>query len=152
MRTTFGNNQVITYPITGSDISSTAAITADMIYYVFSEQHDFNLSNTATPVSATVHIKWCNSAGVITGVHARVVTPGSSASVTVDVKKNGTTILSSPITLTNSSTANTRYDGTVSVSTFNADDYITAVLTVSSSTGMQGVAVWVNGYETSKPQ
>lgn len=153
-RTSLGNTVVITYPIDGSDISSapTNLIPASAIQYPFSKTENFGKKIGDTPVTAEF-LEWqANSAGQITGFHAWVETPGSSASVTIDLKKNGTTVCGGgPITLTNATTAGTRVNGSVTVPSFVAGDRFSMSMVVSSSTGMAGVAATMNGVEFGQP-
>jgi len=56
-----------------------------------------------------------------------------SSTVTVDVKKNGTSILSAAVTLNSSSAVNTAIAGTITTDTFAADDYLEIVITANQS-------------------
>lgn len=76
----------------------------------------------------------------------------TAASITVDLQKNGSSILSAPITITNATGDGVVVDGTLSgVTTCVAGDKLTAVVVVSSSTGMQGLWAWATVQETSSP-
>ena len=70
---------------------------------------------------------------VIAGSIAKAI---GDSTVTVDVKKNGTTILSSVITLDNANTARVAEVGTLSGSgAFVADDWFEVVITATVGTG-----------------
>lgn len=56
-----------------------------------------------------------------------------SSTVTVDVKKNGVSILSAAITLNSASAVNTPIAGTITTSSFSADDYLEIVITANQS-------------------
>lgn len=132
-------------------ISTGTAIDADKLQHVFRAWTNFDLPLSSAPVSRTEIVHVAGVAGTIRGFHAMCVDTGTSASVTFDLKKNGTTVLSGVITITNATTDAQVQDGTISVPTFAADDYFTIVLTVSSSTGMTGAFAWADFEENSAP-
>jgi hypothetical protein len=74
---------------------------------------------------------------------------GTAASVTFDLKKNGTTILSSVVTITNATGDRVVVDGTLASTALAAGDVLSIALTVSTSTGMQGPFAWVTVKENS---
>jgi hypothetical protein len=76
---------------------------------------------------------------------------GSSTSITFDLKKNGTAMLSSVITITNTTGDRVVTAGTLSVTTFAADDVLSISMTVSSSTGAQGPFAWIELEENTAP-
>ena len=150
-RNNIGNVTFVTFPLEGSDVDPSAAIPASALQFAFSKSTSFGLAAGATPVTGEYEVHVANNVGTVLGFHAKVTVPGSSASVTVDLKKNGTSILSAPITLTNATGAGTPQNATISTPSLAAGDRLTALLTVSSSTGMTGVSAWVNGVEISQP-
>ena len=77
---------------------------------------------------------------VLAGSIAKAI---GDSTVTVDVKKNGTTILSSVITLDSANTARVGEAGTISVPAFVAGDWFEVVITATIGTGTlpQGVFV-----------
>jgi hypothetical protein len=143
----------IGYPVTGTDVSVQSGdyIKASNLEFAFSKIDDFNLSALDTPVNKTVISRIANNPGTLKSFAAMVHVPGSSASVTVDLKKNGVSVLASPITITNATTADTLVAGSISTPSFTTGDVFTVVLTVSSSTGMTGVASRTNGVESGQP-
>lgn len=66
------------------------------------------------------------------------------STITVDVYKNGTTILSAPIVLDNSNTAFAQEAGTISVAGYSAGDDLEVVVTVSAGTGTLGQGLHVD--------
>lgn len=139
--------------VTNEMVSSTLAnaIDADKLQHVYRAWTNFDLASTATPVARVEIVHVAGYAGTIRGFHAMCIDTGTSASVTFDLKKNGTTVLSSVITITNATTDAQVQDGTLSVTTFNADDYFTIHLAVSSSTGMTGAFAWADFEENTAP-
>lgn len=151
-RSNIGNQPFVVAPVVGADVSPTAGIPAQAVQFGFKKVTNFGLAIAAVPVTRE-EIAWkCDGAGTVNGVHASVEVPGSSASISLDVKKNGSSILAAPLVLTNTSSAGLIYNATVSIPTFAAGDVITFSCTESSNTGMSGLAMWLNGVETSLPQ
>lgn len=100
-------------------------------------------SNAAAETRVVHH---AHAGGTVAAVHVgSVVAATGNSTVTVDVKKNGTTILSSTIVLDNGNTAYVSEAGTVSVSSYIAGDTFTVVVSVSAGSGTlpQGLFVAV---------
>jgi len=140
------------FPITGDDvICPDNPIKASNLQFAYSKTSNFNLKQTDTPVTVTTTEWIASNNGTIKSFVAQVHVPGSAASVTVDLKVNGTTVLAAPITLTNATTADTNVAASISTPSYSAGAVITFVMTVSTSTGMQGVAARLNGVENFQP-
>ncbi len=107
----------------------------------------FNTALAGTPVAYSDIAYVASGPGVILGFHAKLHAAGGSTAVTVDIKKNGTSIATSPISIGNNTNV---VDGTVSTSTFVAGDEISLVL-AGTMTGAQGPYAWVSLYETNAP-
>lgn len=133
------------------NISTSTVIDADKMQHVYRAVCNFDATHAATPASRTQIIHVAGAAGTIRGFHCVCLDTGTSASVTFDLKKNGTTVLSGVVTITNATTDAQVQDGTISVPTFAADDYFTVVLTVSSSTGMTGAFCYADFEENAAP-
>lgn len=90
-----------------------------------------------------VHV--ARGAGTLVAVRVTpVVAATGDSTATVDVRKNGSTALTSTIAITNSHAAYSKVSGTpASSGTYAADDVFEVVLTVSAGTGTlpQGLAV-----------
>lgn len=87
-----------------------------------------------------------HAAGSVVAVRCGVsVAATGDSTATVDVKKNGTTILSAPVVLDSGNAAFAVEEGTVSVPTYVADACLEVVVTVSAGTGTlpQGLSVEV---------
>lgn len=67
-----------------------------------------------------------------------------SSTVTLDVKKNGTSILSAVITLNSASAVNTPISATITTATFAADDYIEIIINATQP-GTDALATEVMG-------
>lgn len=138
--------------ITNTLISASAAI--DSTKLVMERQYVETLANHGTtPAAVRKTIGICRrTTGTIVGVRAGLVTVLASGTITVDVYKNGTTILTGTITLNSSAgTGGTAYDkvaGTLSVTTLAAGDVLEVVGTVSTPSGGGGWFVEVVTRET----
>ena len=77
---------------------------------------------------------------VLAGSIAKAI---GDSTVTVDVKKNGTTILSAVITLDNANTARLGEAGTISDADFVADDWFEVVITATAGSGTLPTGVFV---------
>lgn len=98
-------------------------------------------ATSATTKTVTTHIVYGATATAIS-VKARLTTKCTSgATVTVDVKKNGTTILSAPISFADTDSDGDIKDGTISVDDFVADDVITFVFTATAGGGSVGTGM-----------
>ena len=116
-----------------SDIIST-----DKVQSLIYKDTNFNLAIGATPVAREEIRYLCRGDGDIRGFHALLNETGSSTSVSFDLKKNGVSVLSSVVTITHADADRSRHDGTLSSTTFVADDVLSISMAVSSSTGAQG--------------
>jgi hypothetical protein len=67
------------------------------------------------------------------------------------LKKNGTTVLSSVVTITNATADRAVVDGTISNTTVAVGDVLSIAFAVSSSTGMQGPFAWCTIEENGAP-
>lgn len=138
--------------IIGSDISTTADILAESMRHCFKPGTNLGFAVGATPTTREECIYVATGAGVVKGFHAMCIDTGTAASVTFDLKKNGTTVLSSVITITNATTDAQVQDATLSgVPALVAGDRLTVALTVSTSTGMVGPFAYATIQETSAP-
>lgn len=118
----------------------------------FFPESNFGLASTGTPVTRTEQ-KYTGklAGGTILGFHAYLINTGSGSSMTFDLQKNGSTVLSAPITITNATSSGAVQNATISSASFTQGDIFTYVLTVSSSTGAQGPVCWATFVEASAP-
>jgi hypothetical protein len=88
----------------------------------------------ATSETDPIHV--CKSAGTIAQVRAGSVTAAAGDStVTVDIRKNGTTVLAGVITLDSANTAYVSEAGSLSAAGVAANDVLTAVIAAAAGTG-----------------
>lgn len=99
-------------------------------------------NTTATTETRVIHV--ARAAGTIEGFRAGSIAACSgAATITFDLKKNGTTVLSSVITLDNANTARVIEAGTLSGSpTVAAGDVLEVVITATASGGTLGTGAF----------
>lgn len=88
---------------------------------------------------------WCASAAgtIVSIAMGSVVVATGDNTLTIDVKKNGTTILSSTVVLDSSNTNYIVEDGTLSVTTFVDGDVFTVHLTLGGSSGAHAKGAFI---------
>jgi hypothetical protein len=130
--------------INNSHISSSAGIAVEKMEHSHMKGTNFATAIGGTPATREEIIHTFTQSGRIAGFHALLNAVGSGTSIVFDLKKNGSSILSGTITITNSSTSKETYDGTLTTNptTCAAGDIISISMTVSSSTGAQGAYSW----------
>jgi hypothetical protein len=105
-------------------------------------------ATTETKVLATVR----GATGTLKSfVAGSIVAALTTATVTLDLKKNGTTVLSAPITLDNANTARVVEAATISNATLTAGDVLEVVATAAASGGTLPTGVfaelrWIEDY------
>ena len=118
--------------VTNASVSSTAAIAATKL------EHQFALSYTqnGTAASATIPLHVAYGAGTIVSVKAASIAIAvGAATVTVDLKKGGTTCLSGVITLDSGNAARTSEAGSLTVTTYSADNFLELVIVATAGGG-----------------
>ncbi len=137
--------------VTDQHVSSNAALDADKMQHVYSAGTGFGFVIGGTPTAREEIVYVAKQAGTIRGFHCLLNVDGSSTSITFDLKKNGSSILSSVVTITDSTGNRVVQDGTLSSTTLAADDVLSIAMAVSSSTGAQGPYAWIDIEENSAP-
>lgn len=141
-----------TYPsgqITNEHISSSAAVDSDKLQHLHKAYTNFDLAIGGTPAAREEIVYVCEAAtATVRGFHAMLNDTGTSTSVTFDLKKNGTTILTGVVTIVHGDADKSIHDGTLANAALVAGDILSIQLAVSSSTGAQGPFSWVEVDET----
>ena len=128
--------------VANAQVASGAAIDADKLRHRF--RGLFSQTGTAVAATQAMHVA-AGTSGTIKAVKfGSIVANIGAATVTIDVKKNGTTILSASIVLDNANTARVVEAGTLSVTTVAAGDLIEAAVTVAAGGGT--LATGLYGY------
>jgi hypothetical protein len=125
--------------IVNDNVSGTAGITTEKM------SHRFRATVPCTKVgvdaATEAHVAFvAGTAGTLNSFKAgAVVVAGAATTVTVDLKKNGTTVLSAVATLDNSQVAYQLVTATLSVTAIVAGDVFTVHFTLSGANEPQGV-------------
>jgi hypothetical protein len=120
-----------------SQVAASAGINATKLQH----QHRPGLSQpNTTATSVTQAIFRCFGAtGAVVGFHAGMIAKNvSGATVTVDLRKNGTTILTAVISLSSADTNRVALAGTISGGTLVAGDLLEVVVTATVGGGTIG--------------
>ena len=118
--------------IVNADVNSAAAIDASKLEHIF----DANYSLSGTAASVTHVLYEARAAGTILSFRAgSVAIAVGAATVTADLKKNGTTCLSAVITLDSANTAYIAEAATLSVTSYVAGDVFTLVTVATAGGG-----------------
>jgi hypothetical protein len=146
-----GNITFDTSDISNDAISATTLLDNDKLQHLYKIFTNFDLAVTGTPVARHEIVYVVDKAGTIRNFNALCYDTGTSASVTFDLKKNGVSVLSSVVTITNATSDRAVVAGTISTATLAIGDVLTIELAVSSSTGMQGPFAWAVIEENGAP-
>lgn len=146
---TFKTLDIPASSVVDADVSGSA----DIAYSKVESLQSFTHSTTGTAASATQNIGFVRGAsGTLLSITAgSVVAAIGAATVTVDLKKNGTTMLSSVITLDNANTAYIGEAGTLSVTSLAAGDCLTLVIVATAGGGTLPTGLAVTVYWKEKP-
>lgn len=138
---------VLTMPsgiVENEHVSSTAAIDSDKLQHLHKVGTNFDLAIGGTPAAREEIVYVCEAAAAtVRGFHALLNDTGTSTSVTFDLEKNGSSILSSVITITHADADRAVLDGTISNTALVAGDVLSITLAQTSTTGAQGPFAWV---------
>ena len=137
--------------VVNESIASSAAIDADKMQHVYKPGTGFGFVIGGTPTTREEIVFVASQAGTIRGFGCLLNDTGTSANITFDLKKNGTTMLSSVVTITNATADKAVQAGTLSTTTFAADDVLSIAMAVSSSTGAQGPFAFIELEENQAP-
>lgn len=134
--------------ITDDAVATNANIAASKLLHSQKPATNFQLVIGGTPTTKEETVFVASTSGTITGFHCFQTDTGTSASIAYDFKKNGTSVLSAPVTIANTDTDGQIKDGVISVTTFAPGDKFTMSCTVSSSTGATGPDAWAEMIES----
>ncbi len=143
---TFNKAPSFVLPSVGdADVKSGTNIDADKLQHRW--RATFNQIHGSVATTERRPIYYAFTTGTIVRVKVgSVVICAGAATITVDIKKNGTTVLSAVVTLNSSNVAYTAVDGTITVPALVAGDILecVAVATAGGGTLGQGLFVFVD--------
>lgn len=125
--------------VADSQVATAAGISALKLEHL--NNIDLALTDHATNAAAVRKVIYgAENPGTIDKFECFVtVAAGATTTITVDLYKNGSSVLSSAISFTSSLTAYTKSAGTVSSATFTDDDVFEVVVTVTGSNPPKGL-------------
>jgi hypothetical protein len=129
--------------ITDTSIKTNAGIAASKLQH----EHRIHYSqpNTTATSEAKAVYRCRGATGTILNIEAGSIGAcAGSATITVDVKKNGTTVLASAIVLDSGNVAYTAESGSVSVEDMVAGDVLTVHATAAAGSGTLGTGLYVS--------
>lgn len=129
----------------GSITNAMVSASADILSTKLEMQKSITYGQNGTASSVTVPIHCVYGAtGVVLSLKAgSIVANIGAATVTVDLKKNGTTMLSGVITLDNSNTARVAEAGSLSVTSLAAGDLLEIVTVATAGGGTLATGLFV---------
>ena len=137
--------------VTNAMIKTGAGIDVDKLKGFIQPKTDFGIDGGGTPTTKTKFVYVASGPATVRGFHATLIDTGTTTSISFDLKKNGTTILSATADIAHTDADGTVVNGVLSSSALVANDRLTMVMTVSSATGALGPLAWVNIEENTPP-
>lgn len=129
--------------ITDTSVKTNAGIAASKLQH----EHRIHYSqpNTTATSEAKAAYRCRGATGTIIGISAgSIVACIGSATITIDVKKNGTTVLNSTIVLDSANSAYVGETGDISVTSLVAGDVLTVHATAAAGSGTLGTGLYVS--------
>lgn len=123
-------------------------LVAAKVQHIHKVGTSFGLAIGGTPAGLEEVIFVASTAGTINKFAALLNDSGTSTSVTFDLKKNGTTVLTGVVTVVHGTGDRVPVEGTLASASFVAGDVFSVALAVTSTTGAQGPFAWAEFIET----
>lgn len=133
-----------TNTVSGEAIKDDADIRVSQTRHLHKPGTNFGFAIGGTPTAKEEIVYVAKGAALVRNFAALLNDTGTTTSVTFDLKKNGTTILSSVITITHSETDKVAYVATLvsSPTALVAGDILSVELAQTDNTGAQGPFAW----------
>jgi hypothetical protein len=126
--------------VSNAHVATGAAIAASKLQH----RYRYTLAQNGTAASVTVPVGTLQAVASLTSVKAGcIVACQGAATISIDCKKNGVSILTAPLELNSSSSARTLYDATIDDSDGEADDWYELVVTATAGEGTLGTGLLV---------
>lgn len=128
--------------VTDAKVAANAGIKASKLEHQHRETYAQESDTTAAAEARVVHVVK-GTAGEVRSIKAGCVTPCvGDAVVTVDLLKNGVSILTATFDLTSAQSAYDLVAGTIDTATLEADDVLEVDIAVAAGTGTLGKGVF----------
>lgn len=139
------SGQTITIPassVSNGQVQALAGVDASKLQH--QHQPVVGQAGTAADQTTVVHVAR-GATGTVVGFAAGLVGPCTGDStVTFDLKKNGVTVLSSPVSVDSGDAAYAIVSGTVTVPALAQDDVLTVVVDATVGTGTLGTGAFAS--------
>lgn len=145
-----GNFSLGAGSVSDQHVASGAAIAASKLKHSYYPRTTFGAKIGDAPTTAEYIVHVANQTGVVNDFASSLNVVGS-ADMTVDLKKNGVSILTAPIHLTNALSNRQVLAGVLASNSFVAGDVISMAVTVTTSTGASGLSAWAGITEVGEP-
>ncbi|MCE9605065.1 MAG: hypothetical protein K8U03_09220 [Planctomycetia bacterium] len=125
--------------VADSHVSDVADISAAKLQH--QHQVPYAQASAATAVAEARFVHRCRAVGEIIGFEAgNVIACIGDSTITIDLKKNGTTVLTAPLVITSALAARATLAATIDIAAKNcvADDVLEVVVAISAGTGTLG--------------
>lgn len=135
--------------VTNTAVAAAAGISASKLQHAHRAVLAQGSASNAAAQTQVLHVV-VGATGTVQAVKAGAVVPAvGAATATVDIKKNGTTILSAPISLSSAQTARQLVSGTITVPAVAVGDVLEIVITATAGGGTlaQGLFAAVDIFE-----
>jgi hypothetical protein len=109
-------------------------------------------NTAATSETRTLHVVYGLTGQVAAFQAGSIAACIGAATVTIDLKKNGVSILSAPITLNSSNTARVAVAGTVTTAALAENDWLEVVITATAGGGTLATGVFCQAVLAEDPQ
>lgn len=128
--------------LTNTMIAALAGISGDKQQHVNRKAHA--QSGTVASVTIPIHAVF-GATGVLKAIKAGLITPcAGAATVTIDLKKNGASVLTGVITLNSSTAARAFVAGVLSSTALTVGDFLELVVTATAGGGTVGQGLLVD--------
>lgn len=131
-------------------IAADAAIVVEKMVHQHVQRYS-QPNTTATTETRVLHVTRGATGKLIEFVAGSIGVCTSPATVTLDLRKNGTTVLTSPITLNSSNVARVAVTGLISVDTLAEGNVLEVVITATAGGGTLATGVFCEAIVNEQP-
>jgi hypothetical protein len=122
--------------VVDADLSASANLSATKMQHQYCPLFAQANSAAASDTGRVIHVVKGATGTMVAFRAGSIVAATGNATVTIDLKKNGTTMLTAVITLDNANTAYIAEDAALSVTALAAGDVLTLVIVATVGTGV----------------
>lgn len=138
--------------VDNEDVKANANFAATKLEHQHQKVYAQESDAAASAEDRVIHIVYGTSGQVVGFEAGSVVACIGDSTITIDLHKNGASILTAPITLDNSNSAYTPEEGTINTSSLSDGDVLEVVITVNAGSGTLGKGVFASAIIREKAQ